>query len=104
MFGGVLFSCFVSYLTMLASVTNNISSYIYIYGWEKDHLSVRLMQGMQVGEALLLGLLKVVAEEAQGCHASQYILHHCLLPRCLQYHSECTGNVCILYITNEPTS
>jgi len=48
------------------------------------------MQGMQVGKALLLGLLKVAAEEAQGCHASQYVLHHCLLPRCLQHHSRCT--------------
>ena len=50
------------------------------------------MQGMQVSYALLLGLLKVAAEEAQCCHASQYILHHCLLPCCLQHHSEITNN------------
>ena len=60
---------------------------------DEEHLSVRLMQGMQVGEALLLGLLQVAAEEAQGCHASQYVLHHRLLPRCLQHHSQCTDNL-----------
>ncbi|KAA6422586.1 MAG: hypothetical protein FRX49_07447 [Trebouxia sp. A1-2] len=44
--------------------------------------------GMQVGKALLLGLLKIAAEEAQSCHASQYVLHHRLLPRRLQHQSE----------------
>ena len=46
MSGGVHVPCFVSYLTLLASVIADSAS-IYI-GWEKEHLSVRLMQGMQV--------------------------------------------------------
>ena len=87
---------------MLTSVTAD--NFFMFVGWEKGHLSVSLMQGVQVGKALLLALLKAPAEEAQGSHASQYVLHHCLLPCCLQHHSQHTGNLCVLYIINGPTS
>ena len=56
-----------------------------VIGWGVGglYLGVSLVEGVQAGQALAVGLLQVPAQGAQGCHAPHHILHHGLLPSCL---------------------
>ena len=78
----IKFYTIVKHCTFFQNVNVNVEG--------MGHLGFSLVQGVEVGQALLLATLQVLAEAAHGRHAAQNVLHQCPLPSSLHhYFSSC---------------